>query len=102
MSIKLVLLKSGETLISDVKEILSSSDEKLSKYLLKSPYKVVSQTPIMLTEQVDNDVQDVQISLSKWFILSQDTEIAIVQDWVVTITEPVESLKNLYEENVNG
>jgi len=102
MSIKLVLLKSGETLISDVKEILSSSDEKLSKYLLKSPYKVVSQTPIMLTEQVDNDVQDVQISLSKWFILSQDTEIAIVQDWVVTITEPVESHKNLYEENVNG
>ena len=38
MSIKIALLKSGESVIADIKELIS--DEKICGYLFKSPYIV--------------------------------------------------------------
>ena len=109
MSLKLVLLKSGETIISDVKEIIKQNDENQSNesicaYLLKNPYKITSQVPILLTEENSNsnNKDSVHVSLSPWMVLSSTEEIPISTDWVVTIVDPIDSLKNLYEENVNG
>jgi len=48
MSIKLVLLKSGEQLISDAKELVS--EEKVRGYLLSQPQKVSINRPIFLTK----------------------------------------------------
>lgn len=107
MSLKLVLLKSGETIISDVKEIIKESDtgnENTCAYLLKKPYKVTSQTSIFLTEEGSNlnDKDSIQVSLNPWIVLSSNEEIPISTDWVITIVDPIDSLKDLYEENVNG
>jgi len=101
MSLKLALLKSGETIISDLKELIS--DEKVCGYLFTKPYKVTSQTPILLTEDTNLTTNEsVHVSLSPWVLLTSDDQIPVPPDWIVTIVEPIDSLKNLYEENVNG
>ena len=107
MSIKLVLLKSGEQVISEAKEIVSqdkeSGEREVHGYLFEKPHKVTVRTDILLTESVNlTDTREVQVSMTPWILLSSDDKITIPADWVVTIVEPVESVKEMYEEKVNG
>jgi len=44
----------------------------------------------------------IEVSLSSWILLTQDDQILVPLDWVVTIVEPLNSVKDLYEERVNG
>ena len=53
MSIKLALLKSGEQVIADAKELVS--EEKVRGYLFTRPHKVVSTQPLLLTEEQDDN-----------------------------------------------
>jgi hypothetical protein len=102
MSVKLILLKSGETLITDAKEIVTE-DQQVKGYLLKKPHKVSVEQSILLIEE-DNDSIDnsVNVGLKPWITLTDDEEIVIRPDWIVTLVEPLSNLKNLYEEKVNG
>ena len=99
MSIKLALLKSGENIIADIKELIS--DDKTCGYLFNNPHVLGTRTPILLSE--DNDLAgDVEISLSPWIILSSEEKVPVRSDWIVTIVEPVDTVKKIYEEKVNG
>ena len=99
MSIKLALLKYGENIIADIKELIS--DDKTCGYLFNNPHVLGTRTPILLSE--DNDLAgDVEISLSPWIILSSDEKVPVRSDWIVTIVEPVDTVKKIYEEKVNG
>ena len=49
MSIQLVLLKSGEEVIADVKELRDDSDDLLS-YVFKNPYTIKIKTAQVLKE----------------------------------------------------
>ena len=100
MSIKLAVLRSGEDIIADIKEIIS--EENIVAYLLDKPHKVDCHKKFVLVEDIDNAQGEVQITLSPWIILSDDEKIPIKPDWVVTIVEPVSLLKEMYEEKVNG
>jgi hypothetical protein len=102
MSIKLVLLKTGEKLITDAKELIS--DEKLCGYLFENPLKVSMVEPITLSSQDEVDINDdgITVSISPWIELTTDTKIPVYSDSVIAIVEPLESLKNLYMEKVNG
>lgn len=101
MSIKLVILKSGETVISDAKELIVEED-KIVGYLLNNPFKISSQKSLLLTEQVqDSSDSMVEITMSPWILLTSDTAIPIKPDWVVTVVEPMESVKQMYEERLN-
>jgi hypothetical protein len=100
MSIKLVLLKSGETVITDAKELIS--DKKVCGYLFTNPHKIEVSKTVLLVEENQNEKGDLQISLSPWIILTKETEIPVSLDWVVTIVEPVETIKEMYEEKING
>ena len=100
MSIKLALLKSGESIISDAKELIS--EDKVCGYLFKNPEIVSIANSIFLTEEQNPDSRQIEISLSPWIILSNDREIPVPPDWVVTIVEPIETVKQMYEEKVNG
>ena len=107
MSIKLTLLKSGETLISDVKELVSEDSETGNReavaYLLNKPHKVAVRTEVLLTEDlVDDSKREVQVSLSPWILLSVDEDVTVPVDWIVTVVEPVASVKQMYEEKING
>ena len=99
MSIKLAVLKSGEQVIADAKELVS--EEKVRGYLFTRPHKVVSTQPLLLTEEQQGD-NSLEVTLSPWIILSADKEVVVPTDWVVTVVEPLESVVKMYEEKVNG
>lgn len=103
MTVKLALLKSGELLISDIKELVSGEDEdekKVHGYLFVNPKKVDMSSPLFLKE--DSDLESsVQVSLSSWILISKDKEFAIPKNWVVTIMEPVDRLSVMYQEFLN-
>lgn len=98
MSIKLALLKSGETIISDIKELLE--EEKLCGYVFHKPHKILTEKTILLTEEKDYDSK-LQVSLAPWIILTDEDTILVSPDWVITIVDPIISVKNLYEEKIN-
>ena len=99
MSIKLALLKSGEEVIADIAEFRNSEDELVS-YLFKKPYCVKIKTSQVLVEQESRPKHE--LAYYKWMSLSKDDDIIVNRDWVVCISEPLDSVKKTYEEKVNG
>ena len=99
MSIKLALLKSGEEVIADIAEFRNSEDELVS-YLFKKPYCVKIKTSQILVEQESRPKHE--LAYYKWMSLSKDDDIIVNRDWVVCISEPLDSVKKTYEEKVNG
>ena len=66
MSIKLTLLKSGETVISDAKELISEG--KVCGYLLSKPEVVSITRSILLTEEENaNSGQIKYLFLHGWY-----------------------------------
>ena len=100
MSIKLALLRSGETIISDAKELIS--DNKVCGYLFTKPHKVETRKTVLLVEENEDPGGNLEVSLSPWIILTNDEQIPVPPDWVVTIVEPIQTIKEMYEEKVNG
>jgi len=99
MSVKIALLKSGESVIADIKELIS--DEKVCGYLFTKPHKIEVSNSIFLTEQ-PTESDSVSITFSSWILFTSDDEIPVRPDWIVTIVEPVKTIKKMYEEKVNG
>ena len=89
MSVKLTLLKSGETLISDVKEVVSDvNQDKPTAFLLENPH-------IVDTKKKGNEGQ-IDVVLTPWIMLSKDTSMVIPTDWVVTIVDPHDSVMKMF------
>jgi len=102
MSVKLAVLKSGEQVIAEAKELVSKDEEKVRGYLLTRPHKVVTAQPMLLTEEETQNDSSLEVTLSPWIILSADTEVVVPTDWVVTIVEPLESVVKMYQEKTDG
>lgn len=103
MSVKLILLKSGENIISNVKE--GFLEETLVCYILENPCNILFNG----TYEVSNDdsisgnsKNKVSISLNPWPYLSNQTTVELVPDWILTIVDPNDELKKLYETQVLG
>ena len=99
MSIKLALLKSGEEVIADIKEIRKEEIDVLVSYLFKNPYCVKIKTTQVLVE--DESRPKHELAYYKWMSLSKDSDIIVNKDWVVCITDPLDSVKQSYEERIN-
>jgi len=99
MTVKLAILKSGENIISDVKEGIFQ--DKLVCYILENPCEVLINGSYKVLDQENNDNQ-YNISLTAWPILSKDTTIEITPNYIVTLTDPMDNLKELYETQVLG
>ena len=112
MTVKLVMLKSGEDIIADVKEI--KSEEDVIGYFFHDPLivKMYSpEEPVVLSEE--NGVESehgttkeisskVGITFYPWVPLAAEKKIPCSADWVITIVEPLQNLKKLYQEKING
>jgi hypothetical protein len=105
MTVKLLLFKSGEDIISDVSEMVigeEGEDEfrRVVGYYLDNPcvVKITSQSFSPLDEDKKSGVE---VSLHPWIPLTSDQKIPIPADWVITMVEPVSSLKKMYSNNVN-
>ena len=98
MSVQLALLKSGETIIADVKELIA--EEKVCGYLFTKPHKLTLTESMFLAEGTEED--SVGVTFSPWIMFTNDTEIPVRPDWLVTIVDPAKEIRKLYEEKVNG
>ena len=99
MSVQLVLLKSGEEVIADIKEFRNSEDELVS-YLFKDPHCVKVKTSQVLVEEEGTPRHEVLYY--KWMSLSKDSDIIVNKDWVVCITDPLDSITKSYTEKMDG
>ena len=100
MSIKLALLKSGEEVIADISELRQKETDILISYLFKKPYCIKIKTSQVLVE--DESRPKHELAYYKWMTLSKDNDIIVDKDWVVCITEPLDSVKKNYEDKMNG
>ena len=105
MSVKLVMLKSGEDIIADVKEI--KSEEGIVGYYFHNPLVVKMyhpEEPTVLNEDGSSREYESKISVQfyPWIPLSEESRIPCSADWVVTIVEPVQNIKKLYQERLDG
>tara|TARA_B100000700_G_scaffold51842_1_gene55182 strand:+ start:52 stop:483 length:432 start_codon:yes stop_codon:yes gene_type:complete len=99
MSVQLALLKSGEDVIADIKEY-RDSDDNLVSYLFRDPFTIKIKTSQLLVE--DESTPKHEVIYYKWISLSKDTDIVVSPDWVVCITDPLDSIKQSYEERINA
>jgi hypothetical protein len=99
MTIKLLLLKSGEYLISNVKE--GYLENTLVCYMLENPCLISSDGSYKKEDKLSKDSQTkLNIILQSWPVLSKDTTIEIIPDWIITIVNPNDELKKIYETQV--
>ena len=97
MSIKLTLLKSGETLISEMKELVAEKQQQAHAYLLENPHIVQTREKTFLSEE-EKKTGDfgIDVTLIPWIILSADKKVIIPVDVVTTIVEPINSVKQMF------
>ena len=105
MSVKLLLLKSGEQVLADTKELRRKDDvpmvDKVYGDLLSQPHKVSANKPLVLTENVDEQ-RNVEITLAPWILLTEDKMMTIPKEWVITIVNPIDSIVKMYQEKIDG
>ena len=103
MSIKLTLLRSGETLISEMKELVAEESQQAHAYLLENPHTVEINEKQFMTEEEKKDGDfGINVTILPWIILSQDSQMIIPVDSVLTVVEPLESVTQLYLDKLKS
>jgi len=102
MTIKFIVLKSGEQLISDIKEMAvgEEDDQKVVGYFLHRPCIVKMKNPGVIDQEKSKTKAGFEVTLIPWLSLTQDEVIPIPSDWLVTLVEPVSQLTQMYTEDV--
>jgi len=101
MSIKIALLKSGENVIADIKELVDEN-EKVVSLVFYNPYVVRLLTPHILFEENSVVESEHKVSFYPWIPLSKDKEMAVDPSWIITVVEPQELVKSSYESKMSG
>ena len=103
MSIKLTLLRTGEQLISDMKELSAEGKDEPQAYLLENPHTVEINEKQFMTEEEKKDGDfGINVTILPWIILSQDSQMIIPVDSVLTVVEPLESVTQLYLDKLKS
>ena len=103
MSIKLTLLKSGEQLISDMKELVAEGQNQPHAYLLDNPHTIdINHKEFITEDEKIGGEFGIKVSLLPWIILSKDKKIMIPVDSVLTVVEPLESVAQLYLDKIDS
>ena len=111
MSIKIAVLKSGEDVIADMKEIRKEDSDDIVAYLFINPLVLKTsfkEEPMVLNESATSAGKTkqlrspFQINFYPWVPLSATNKISCAADWVVTVVDPIANLKNLYTDRING
>jgi len=101
MSVKLVLLRSGEQVIADLKELVH--EESVYAFLFDKPLVVLTDVSnVLLTEEGFQQPNNLSVRLESWIALSADTKMVVPKDWIVTYVNPQKDLLAMYEECTDG
>ena len=100
MTVKLAILKSGEDIVADIKEMLvgEGDDTKVVGYYLNRPCGVSLNSKALKVDDEDKDTY--QLKLFPWCPLTKQEKIPIPTDWVVTIVEPMDKIAEMYKKEV--
>ena len=94
MTVKILLLKSGEDVVADVKEMVSPDDKVIGYFLTK---------PCVIKLIPKSEEKETSISMYPWMPLAKEKAIPLPTDWVVTMVTPIEKVDTMYKEDVlNG
>jgi len=102
MTVKLAILKSGEDIVADIKEMIvgEGDDARVVGYFLTKPCGVSLNSKSI---DIDDEKDTYQLKLFPWCPLTKQEKIPISADWVVTIVDPIDKIKLMYEKEVlNG
>ena len=105
MSIKITVLKTGEHIISDMKELMTEGEENAQAYMLVNPHTYEINEKQFITEEekeLDEGDYGINVSLLPWIILSKDKKMIIPTDSVLTVVEPIDAVTKLYLDKVNS
>ena len=105
MSIKITVLKTGEHIISDMKELMREGEENAQAYMLVNPHTYEINEKQFITEEekeLDEGDYGINVSLLPWIILSKDKKMIIPTDSVLTVVEPIDAVTQLYLDKVNS
>ena len=91
MTIKILLLKSGEDVVADVKEMVSPDDKVIGYFLTK---------PCVIKLIPKTEEKETSISMYPWMPLAKEKDIPLPTDWVVTMVTPIEKVETMYKEDV--
>ena len=105
MTIKLMLLKSGEDIISDVTEMRvgSKDDSQVIGYQLNKPcvVKIRSKGPNVTPDtDVVEERHETMIKMYPWMPLAKEQVIPLSTDWVVTMVTPQDKIEEMYTQVV--
>lgn len=97
MKPSVVLLTTGETVVTNLQEVFrgEGEDKKGLCLLLNHPYKL----DLIASEE---DSTNVQVKFTKWMPFSGEIQFKIPYDTVITIGEPEQSLKEAFERKVKA
>ena len=99
MSVQLVLLKSGEEIIADVREIVDRDTNEIISTVFIKPVRVAVTQPAVLTEGAEAP-SDTILSFVPWLATSKSEEYFVSKDWIVTVCDPQDNIKDSYIQNV--
>ena len=99
MTIKLLLLKSGEDIIADVSEMAvgEKDSQRVVGYFVEKPVVVKLKDSHLVEEDKKTALQ---VSLYPWMPLSKTEKIPLSLEWVVTMVDPIDKLKQMYVEDI--
>ena len=103
MTIKILVLKSGEDVIADIKEMMTP-DNKVMGYFLNRPcvVKLLSSAPLTADEAnpKSETKSEMSVRMHPWAPLAKEKEIPLTSEWVVTMITPVDKVLKMYKEDV--
>lgn len=97
MAIKLVYLKTGEYVVTDLYQAEDEKDNLV--YVLRDPKQLIPEYEE--NKSSNNSEIKVKVSLITWPQFTKETTIPISPDSMVTAVDPTDDLHNLYEESFN-
>ena len=101
MTVKLAILKSGEDIVADIKEMVvgEGDDARVVGYVLTKPCGVSLNSKSI---KIDDEKDTYQLKLFPWCPLTKNEKIPITADWVVTIVDPIDKITQMYTKEVLG
>ena len=103
MTVKIVALKSGEYVVTEIQEAVDDNKRRQA-FVFTNPF-VVKIEPLEGSE-LEFDIEDAEarqnirgqykILLSRWNPFTPDTQVAVNPDWVISISDPMMSIVESY------
>ena len=97
--VKVVVMMNGDNIICDLQEAVDKDSGARQAYIANYPYKVEYEQPKLDKEGIVTD-PEVKVHYQPWCPLSPEVKIPLNHNMVVTILEPVPSLRDTYISNV--